>query len=300
MPLLHCDSGIFYIFIRKMTINEVLQLGDAFSQDKIGRLALEILLSFSISKSREYIFAHPEDIVSDEDIKNFTSLVKRHLNGEPVAYITGEKEFYGMVLSVDNRVLIPRPETEYLVDKIIETVEQNKYTGCVNILDVGTGSGNIAIAVANNISSVNVTACDVSQDALEVAKKNVKRYNLEGKVELVLSDLLKDLKEKEYQIVVANLPYIGTEKHNFVSIETKNYEPHEALFGGFDGLRLYEQLFEQILAWRKMPDYVFGEIGFLQGDELQKLVKQFYPHASVSIEKDLSGLDRYFIIKKLC
>jgi release factor glutamine methyltransferase len=286
-------------FTIRMTIKEVLQLGRAFAHDHIEELALEVLLSHSIEKSREYLFAHPEAEVDIDDIENFTSLVKRHLNGEPIAYLTGEKEFYGMVLNVDKRVLIPRPETEYLVEKIVETAKKND-ENIVRVLDVGTGSGNIAIAVAYHLPKAQVTAVDVSLDALEVAEKNVNRYNLRDKITLVHSDLLKNVNDGDYEIIVANLPYIGTEKHNFVAKETKNHEPHEALFGGCDGLRLYEEFFEQMSRWHKAPDYVLGEIGFLQGEELRKIVKQFYPEASVSIEKDLTGLDRYFIIHPLC
>lgn len=283
-----------------MTIKEVLQLGRAFARDNIEELALEVLLSYTLKKSKEYLFSHPEFEVGHDYIEKFTSLVKRHLNGEPVAYLIGEKEFYGITLNVDKRVLIPRPETEFLVDKIVQTAKENNEDHVTTVLDVGTGSGNIAIAVACSLPKVQVTACDISLDALEVAEKNVNRYNLKDKVTLVHSDLLKNVQEGGYEIVVANLPYIGTEKHNFVSVETKNHEPHGALFGGIDGLRLYEEFFEQMSRWKKVPSHVLGEIGFLQGEELKKMIKQFYPEASVEIQKDLSGLDRYFIIHPLC
>ncbi|MCD6109673.1 peptide chain release factor N(5)-glutamine methyltransferase [bacterium] len=284
-----------------MTIKEVLQLGRAFSQDRMGDLDLEVLLSHVLSKGKEYLFAHPEHVVNHDRIGKFTSLVKRYLNGEPVAYLTGEKEFYGLALNVDKRVLIPRPETEYLVDKVIKTVKENRVDSRIaKILDIGTGSGNIAIAVAYNLPDIHMTASDVSLDALEVAKKNVNRYNLKNRVLLVHSDLLENIQADDYGIIVANLPYIGTTKHNFVAKETKNHEPHEALFGGLDGLKLYEKFFEQMSDWHKTPNYIFGEIGFLQGEDLKKMIKQFYPGAFVKIEKDLTGLDRYFIINSLC
>jgi len=284
-----------------MTIKEVLQLGRAFAQDEMGDLELEVLLSHVLSKGKEYLFAHSEKDVGHDKIGEFTSLVKRCLNGEPVAYLTGEQEFYGLTLNVDKRVLIPRPETEYLVDRVIKTIGANTGDDSIaKVLDVGTGSGNIAVAVAYSVPEVHVTATDVSMDALEVAKKNVDRYDLKDRVALVHSDLLKNIQKDDYGIVVANLPYIGTSKHKFVAKETKNYEPHEALFGGSDGLRLYEEFFEQMSLWHKAPSYVFGEIGFLQGNNLKKIVKQFYPSTSVKIEKDLTGLDRYFIIHSLC
>lgn len=300
MPLLLCKGGIFYGFTNCMTIKEVLQLGKTFAKNKIEDLSLEVLLSHSISKSKEYLIAHPDEEVDNDYIEKYTSLVKRHLNGEPVAYLIGEKEFYGLSLNVDKRVLIPRPETEYLVEKIVKITNDKKDNSLIKVLDVGTGSGNIAVAVAYNSPKVHVTACDISLDALSVAEKNVNRYNLKEKVSLVHSDLLNNVLDEDYDIIVANLPYIGTETHNFVAVETKNHEPHEALFGGYDGLRLYEEFFDQICKWQNVPHYVLGEIGFLQGDGIKKMVKQFYPEASVTIEKDLSGLDRYFIIHPLC
>jgi len=283
-----------------MTIKEVLQIGLAFARDGVDELDLEVLLSCVLSKTKEYLFAHPEGEVSNDDVQKFTSLVKRHMHGEPVAYLTGEKEFYGIVLNVDDRVLIPRPETEYLVDLVINTVKLKNDDDVMKVLDIGTGSGNIAVAVAYNLKNVHVTACDVSFDALKVAEKNINRYNLKDKIVLVHSDLLRNIGDLKYEIVVANLPYIGTKKHTFISRETKSYEPHKALFGGFDGLRVYEDLFEQMSRRKNVPDYMFGEMGFLQGADLRKMLKQFYPNASVGIEKDLSGLDRYFIIKNLC
>jgi len=283
-----------------MTIKEVLQLGRAFANDNIEELVLEVLLSHVLLRDKEYIFAHGEKEVPHDKIEKFTSLIKRYVNGEPVAYLTGKKEFYGITLNVDKRVLIPRPETEYLVDKVLELVKNSDKESVIKVLDVGTGSGNIAIALAYNSPKIHVTACDISLDALKVAEENVNRYDLKEKVSIVHSDLLNNIDKSGYRIIIANLPYIGTEKHNFVAKETKNHEPHEALFGGVDGLRLYEKFFEQISMLAEVPDYVLGEIGFLQGESLKKMVKQFYPKASVTIEKDLAGLDRYFIIHPLC
>ena len=283
-----------------MTIEEVLQIGKVFSKNKIDNLALEVLLSHVLNKNKEYLLAYPDLDVDHNVIKRYTSLVQRHLNGEPIAYITGEKEFYGLPLHVDRRTLIPRPETEYLVDKIIDILKEKPTNSVVKILDIGTGSGNIAIALAYNIKNVSVIASDISVEALEVAKKNIKRYSLEERISLIQSDLLSNIDDNYYEILVANLPYIGTERHSFVSMETRRYEPHKALFGGYDGLRLYEGLFCQLAKWKNIPKYILGEIGFLQGDKMKKMIKQFYPEASVKIDKDLAGLDRYFIIHTLC
>ncbi|MBD3156553.1 peptide chain release factor N(5)-glutamine methyltransferase [Candidatus Peregrinibacteria bacterium] len=282
-----------------MTIKEVLQIGKIFAQEKIDDLALEVLLAHTLRKDKEYLFAHLEDDVSHDRIEQYTGLVKRHFNGEPVAYIIGEKEFYGRKLYVDERVLIPRPETEYLVDKTALLLKNHHKDTPSRVLDLGTGSGNIAIAIADIVPNVQVTACDVSEDALMVAKKNVKRYNLEGAISLVHSDLLQNIKEEAYDVMVANLPYIGLESNHFVSRETKNYEPHTALFGGTDGLALYEEFFTQLCQWRKKPRYIMGEIGFLQAKPISIIINQFFPESVLTIEKDLTGLDRYFLINLL-
>lgn len=279
-----------------MTIKEVLQIGKIFAKEKIDDLALEVLLAYTLRKDKEYLFAHLEEDVPHDSIEHYTGLVKRRLNGEPVAYITEEKEFYGKKLFVDNRVLIPRPETEYLVDKTALLLKQKERGSTMRVLDMGTGSGNIAIAIASTIPRVKVTACDVSEDALMVAKENVKRYNLKGAISLVHSDLLRNIKEDAYDVMVANLPYIGMEINYFVSSETKNYEPHTALFGGEDGLALYEDFFSQLCSWQKKPHYIIGEIGFLQAKSISVIINQFFPESVLTIEKDLTGLDRYFLI----
>lgn len=282
-----------------MTIKEVLQIGKIFAQEKIDDLALEVLLAHTLCKDKEYLFAHLEDEVPHDRIEQYTGLVKRHFNGEPVAYIIGEKEFYGRMLFVDERVLIPRPETEYLVDKTALLLKQHDKKNPPRVLDLGTGSGNIAIAIAGLVPDVRVTACDVNKDALMVAKKNVKRYNLEGAISLVHSDLLEDIKEESYDVMVANLPYIGMESNHYISRETKNYEPHTALFGGADGLALYDEFFTQLCQWRKKPRYIIGEIGFLQAQPISSIINQFFPESTFAIEKDLTGLDRYFLINLL-
>ena len=299
MPLLLSISGIFRMFLLCMTIKEVLQIGKIFAKEKIDDLALEILLAHTLHKNKEYLFAHLDDDVSHDNIEYYTNLVKRHFDGEPVAYITGEKEFYGKKLFVDDRVLIPRPETEYLVDKTALLLKHQGANSRSRVLDMGTGSGNIAIAIAGIVPNVHVTACDISEDALAVAKKNIKRYNLEGVVSLIHSDLLQNIKEEPYDVIVANLPYIGMETNNFVANETKNYEPHTALFGGKDGLALYEEFFTQLCCWQNKPNYIVGEIGFLQAKSIGAIVNQFFPESVLSIEKDLTGLDRYFLINLL-
>ncbi len=279
-----------------MTIQEALQKGlQVLGKDQI--LEIEVLLSYVLEKDREYLFGHKEQEVNDNEFNKFKTLIKRHHNGEPIAYLTYEKEFFGMKLYVDKRVLIPRPETEMLVEKIIEFVKNSKkYKKELSIIDVGTGSGNIAVALAKQFSHADITATDISLKALEVARKNIKKYGFEKKIRLIKSNLLEKVKDKKFDMIVANLPYIGIEKNNFVSRETLEFEPHKALFGGNDGLFLYEKLFEFIKKYENCNVYLLGEIGFMHREKMEELIKEYFFGLKFEIIQDLAGLDRYFIV----
>lgn len=283
-----------------MNISNALRINNkCFADSKEFKLAVEILLAYVLKKNREYIFAHKEEKISDKDYKLFGDLIKRLKEGEPVAYITGQKEFYGIPLYVDKRVLIPRPETEFLVDKTIQLINSDKrlIKKTVNICDVGTGSGNIAIALACACKNIKITAVDIDKGALEVARFNVKNHNLQKRIQIKKSDMLLNVKEEKFDLIIANLPYIGTETNNFISRETKKYEPKQALYGGDDGLSLYRRIFTQICNLGEYPYYVMGEIGFSHRDKIRDIVKKYLPEAEIEIFKDLAGLDRHFVVK---
>ncbi len=266
-----------------MQIKDLLQTG-GISLEK------EVLLANLLGRSREFLISNSDYEVSNEQSERFYSLIRSHDRGVPVAYLIKHKEFYGLPFFVDSRVLIPRPETEFLVDKILELVDEDP--GLKRVVDIGTGSGNIACSVAKHAKGVEIFATDVSDKALEVAKMNAKKLNVI--VSFIKSDLLNELKQMQFDIIVANLPYIGTSTNSFISKETQEHEPHVALFGGEDGLELYEKLFDQVENFK----YLMGEVGFMHREALEKLFKNYFPDSKCEILKDLAGLDRYFIIKK--
>lgn len=266
-----------------MKIQDLLQTGGS-------SLEKEILLSHILSKSREFLFANPDYDVSNESCVRFYENIRGHERGVPIAYLIKHKEFFGLPFYVDERVLIPRPETEFLVEKIIQLVGSD--SSLKKIVDVGTGSGNIAVSLAKNLKDVEIFATDISDKALEVAKINADKFRVV--ISFIKSDLLEELKEMKFDIIVANLPYIGTETNSFLSRETEKHEPHLALFGGADGLELYEKLFQQVKDFK----FLMGEIGFMHREALEILFKKYFPGAECEILKDLAGLDRYFIINK--
>ena len=277
-----------------MTISELLaKAREKLQKNSTDYLGIELIAAHCFNKSREQLITDSLQEVTPQQEDIFRSFFERFYVGEPVAYLLNKKEFYGLDFFVDKRVLIPRPETEMLVDEVISTV--GHLADKPRILDIGTGSGCIAVAIAKHCPHAQITAVDVSEEALEVASQNIKNHQLQKQIQLKKSDLLTSV-EEPYDIVVANLPYIGKEKFNFVSREAEKYEPNVALFGGKDGLTLYQKLFEQLKGKSWKPKLLLGEFGFLQGEEIRKLLQQFYNDKDWTIRNDLASIERMFVV----
>lgn len=282
-----------------MNIREILQQSRLTSGPDGDHLGAELLLSFVMGRDRAYLLSHGEDAVSESVLGRFLDLFGRMIQGEPVAYILGNKEFFGLDFTVDHRVLIPRPETEHLVEKILDYARSSSKGGDerqLRILDVGTGSGCIAISVAKHLPSAEVVGIDISADALAVALGNALAHGVDDRVTFHQSDLLASV-DGLFDIIVANLPYIGEKRFSFVSKSAADYEPHVALFGGDDGLALYRRFFEQLSrkSWR--PRLLAGEFGFLQKDELIRLFGMFFHDHSIRFEQDYAHIDRIFVVE---
>jgi release factor glutamine methyltransferase len=210
------------------------------------------------------------------------------MNHKPIQYQQGYSEFYKLKFYLTANTLIPRPETELLVDEIIALSP-------ATVLDLGTGSGNLAIAIAKNLPHIKITATDISPKALEVALKNAQFHQVASQIVFELRDLLQDI-EKLPDVIVTNLPYIPTERIRYLDSSVKDYEPHIALDGGKDGFELYRKLFAQIAEKKFLPKYILGEIDYTQADFVLNESRKFFPQAQVVIKKDLTHTDRYFLI----
>jgi len=285
-----------------MHIKEAVQFGRKFlAGKKSAHIEAEILLMHLLGFNREKLFIAKDFQLNKRDeakFKQFLSLLK---NDYPIAYITGEKEFYGEKFFVNENVLIPRPETELLVENIIFLIDKiySETKRTVNIADIGTGSGCIGISAALKCPHAFIVASDISADVISVARKNCRKFKLENRMKFVKSHLLNKLIDQKFDIIAANLPYIGTEKYNFIDYNVKQYEPHTALYGGRDGLDLYRNFFRQILEMRYKPKFVLGEFGFGQGNEMRKLMNKYFVQklgATYEIKKDYAGIERVFII----
>lgn len=273
-----------------------------------AHLVCHLLLCHVLQCPRESLILRHLEAVSEDSVKHFFSLIEKILSGYPVAYILQRKEFFGLDFYVDERVLIPRPETELLVEETIKICRtafrpSNGMPSMpqITLADIGTGSGCIAVGLARSLPQAKIFAMDISADALSVARKNIEQYKFSDRIMLLQNDLLEEfLSGKFYQtrldIIVANLPYIGEETNRFISSDVERSEPRIALFGGSDGLRLYERLFEQILSLKYSPRFILGEFGFAQGEGLRRLLRRFFPSGSFRIFSDLAGIERVFVV----
>jgi release factor glutamine methyltransferase len=256
------------------------------------QLDAEVLLAHSLGISRSELHARLDQPSQEAAEKDFRSFIARRLLHEPVAYITGHKEFYGLDMQVDRRVLIPRPETETLVEVALAIARQHHVT---ELAEVGVGSGAVAIALAVNLPETEIYATDSSAQALEVAEENCRRHDVWDRVHLAPGDLLNPLPEP-VGIVVANLPYVAEEELDSLASDITEYEPLSALDGGPEGLDHIRRLLEQAGPWLKPPGMICLEIGAAQALGVNDLARKHFPAATVALVRDLSGLDRVVII----
>jgi release factor glutamine methyltransferase len=267
-----------------------LELGNAALKDgphpERARRDAELLLMHTLERSRAWLIAHAEEELSGSLAAAYTALVSLRRKGEPIQYITGEAEFYGLPFLVTRDVLIPRPETEHLVEKALELAGR---VVSPRIVDVGTGSGAIAVALAHKLPCVQIAAIDISSRALAVAEENAKRNGVA--VRFLLGDLLAPVAGERFEIIVSNPPYVPTADRATLSVEVREYEPALALFAGGDGLDVYRRLIPAAFDALTPGGFVALEIGYGQSTAVEALL------ASAGFEQilfvpDLQGIPR--------
>jgi release factor glutamine methyltransferase len=264
-----------------------------------ARLDAQILLCFAMRIERSFLYAYPEHLVSPEQAYYYLTLIERRRLHEPMAYITGHKEFYGLDFCVDARVLIPRPETELLVEAALTSINRRLHAGKVPIVaDIGTGSGAIAVTIAVTEPRLPyLYACDISADALEVARTNARHLRVEERVRFLQGDLVASLPEA-VDLLLANLPYVGTDEMASMAEDVLAYEPHQALFSGPDGQDLLQRLCTDVKRFGTLNvgGEMILEIGYQQGDIVAQLIRGLWPQANVVVRKDYAGFDRLVLV----
>lgn len=277
-----------------MTIKQLVQN----ASQNIDHLDAEVLLAHVLKKPREFLISHDTDSVGFLNTRKFKKLVKKRAQNYPAAQLIGMKGFFGYDFEVNKHTLIPRPDTEMIVELGIQEIKKTKRP--VTLIDVGTGSGCIPISISKKIAGygLQVTgyATDISQGALKVAKRNAKKHNvqIDFKQGNLLEPLL-DTCQPEYLsncqlLITANLPYLTNEQ--FTTEPSIQHEPKSALVAEDDGLALYEGLFEQVKSLLLVPCVLLLEFDPTQSERMSKLIQSKFPDAPFEIKKDLAGLDR--------
>lgn len=260
-----------------------------------ARLNVELLLSATLKVSRFNLYVRHDQPLKKDELEKFKALLKRRLAHEPVQYILGKTNFYSIELKVDRRALIPRPETETLVETVIDHCkacfsQQNE----PHILDIGTGSGCIDVALAKFVKNSRITSLDKSRDALELARENAKLTETEKQIEFTETDFL-TLKEntfgKQFDIVVSNPPYISKSAFKTLAADIKEFEPVDALGDGADGLTFFKKISQVAHLLLKPGGWVFVETAFDQARDVEKIFLETGGR-ELRIKKDLSNIDR--------
>lgn len=258
----------------------------------------EFLLRQILKVDRAFIFAHPEADLNTTQEAKYRIWVKRRAKHKPVWYITGKIEFCGLDLAVNQNVLIPRPETELLVEQVLRQAKSEKLN-VKSILEIGTGSGAIILSLVAKLhsSNKNFFASDISKKALVVAKKNAKNLGFADKITFKQGDLFSPWKGEKFDFIVANLPYIPHEDISTLAFDLIHYEPRVALDGGIGGLEIYERFFREVSKYLNSGGKVFCEIGYDQGEKIKKILTKIMPQAKITILGDYANIDRIVIIE---
>lgn len=273
------------------TIKDLLEWTTRFFTDKgieEPRLNAEVLLAQVLDKDRVYLYANYFAPVNKNEREQYREFIKRRSNQEPLAYLLERREFMSLDFKVTPAVLIPRPETELLVETVLQRANQAKP---VAICDVGTGSGAIAVSLAYYLPQAQVTGIDISGPALEVARLNAQQHGVE--VRFLEGDLLSPLPvQEQFDFICANLPYISEDEYTQLDVQVRDYEPRQALWGFGDGLELYRRLIPQVWTYLRPGGYLLMEIGCGQAQAVAQLLPS---SVKVQVEQDWAGLDRLII-----
>jgi release factor glutamine methyltransferase len=271
-----------------MLVKDAIALGSTALKEVCERpqYEAELLLAFHLKQDRMYLITHDDDII--EDIKEYENLIERRANNEPYEYIVNEASFYDIHLYVERGVLIPRPETEILVDMVADIIEQENIT---SIAEIGVGSGAVSVVLARKFENLNIIATDICDAPLRVAQQNIEKFELEDQIELRKSNLIDNIAEP-LDLVVSNPPYIAQDF--ILESNVVDYEPKEALFGG----RVGDELLKQIILDVEAQDikYLACEMGYDQKEPIEEFVREIGVKY-IEFYKDLAGLDRGFLIE---
>lgn len=281
------------------TVEKILKWTTGYFAEKgldSPKLDAELLLAHTLGIDRLKLYMQWDRPLTPEELAAYRALIKRRMSHEPVAYLTGTRAFWALDFACDKRALIPRSDTETLIDAVLDIIADPKKhadAGTWRVVDVGTGTGCIGITIAHERPNTDVTLVDIDPNTLELARENVVKLGFEGKITLLQSDLLTKA-PGPWDVVVSNPPYIALDEKNLMGQDVLKHEPTGALFAGKDGLDIIRPLVKQAYTNLRSGGWFLCEIGFKQGDAVQGIVKEA-GFKGVVVRKDYGGHDRVVI-----
>ncbi len=257
----------------------------------------EVLLAHTLSCDRIELHTNPDKIITDGDINKYKTLINKRANHVPLQYITGHVEFMSLDFVVDEHTLIPRQDTEILVEAALNKIKNRKPSDkTITVVDIGAGCGNIAISLATNLQNAQLYASDISREALGVAETNVRRHRVADRVHLLHGNLFEafngHLDKGNVDLIVSNPPYVREADWNKLEPEIKEHEPRDALVGGKDGLRFYKRIIRKASEWLRPEGFLILEAGETQAETITKLIETEGHYENIEITKDLQKIDR--------
>jgi release factor glutamine methyltransferase len=263
------------------------------------RMNAELLLMFTLGCDRAYLYAHPERELTDDEQIRYKAALDERARGVPAQYITGHQEFWGLDLIVSPAVLIPRPETEHVVETVLELAKAGgqecpPHTGAIRIVDVGTGSGCIALALTKEMTNAEIHATDISESALEIARTNAARHGFESRIRFRQTDLLAGI-SLGFDFVVSNPPYVGNSEEDEVQLEVRKFEPRSAVFAGETGLEVISRLIPEAKNVLRPGGWLIFEISGTIAKAVEALLDSW---DEVRIVRDLQGIARVAVARK--
>ena len=287
--------------VRGMTIRVALKEGTKQLKEitEASWLDASLVLSYVLGCEKWYLTAHDNEVMDEQKLKEYFDLIEKRLRGVPVQYIIMKQEFMSFNFFVNGSVLIPRPDTEILVEEVIRYISTLPKETTIHILDIGTGSGCIPISIAKFAENTRFKAVDISKEALEVAEKNASILGVAERIEFIQSDLFQRIGEDYFDIIVSNPPYIPTKVIESLQVEVRKYEPEKALDGGEDGLHYYRRIIAEGFKYLKPGGILAMEIGYDQAEEIKRIIDDFKDYNNFRVIKDLGGRDRVICTNRM-
>jgi release factor glutamine methyltransferase len=267
-------------------------------------LAAELLLLHLLGRDRAWLYAHPENTLSEAQLADYKNLIERRATGVPVQYLTGRQEFWGLEFEVNPSVLIPRPETEHLIEVALARLGERRGAP-LSVADAGTGSGCLAVALARELPLARIVATDISSEALAVARRNAARHGVSGRIEMLQMDLLQSYLQADgpqgtvFDFIVSNPPYVGQADRPSLPHEVAQHEPHQALFAGEHGLDIYPQLIAQAAKLLRPGGLFVVELGYGLAERVGALISEHPYWTRVRVTDDLAGIPRVLAAERI-